>query len=133
MLHVRVVSPAAVTNRLVDWLTADTGVVNLVVLSAAAERPHGDAVQFDLASSSANRVLQHLRDLGLDRDGSVMVETITAVIADPARHADQRTYSHGEHVPVWELVQARIREDANYAPSFFGLLVFPGSSGPAAS
>jgi len=129
MLHVRVVSPAGVTKRLADLLAAEAGVANLVVLSAAAERPHGDAVQFDLASSSANRVLQHLRDLGLDRDGSVMVETITAAITDPAEHTDWRRSFHGERAPVWELVQARIRADANYAPSFFGLLVFAGLIG----
>lgn len=130
MLHVRVVSPAGVTKRLADWLAADAGVANLVVLPGVAERPHGDAVQFDLLASSANRVLQHLRDLGLDRDSSVMVETITAAIADPAAHTQWRGVSyHGEHAPVWELVQARIREDASYAPSFFGLLAFAGLIG----
>jgi uncharacterized hydrophobic protein (TIGR00271 family) len=129
MLHVRVVSPPGVTKRLTDWLAADAGVVNLVVLSAVAERPHGDAVQFDLTSTSANRVLQHLRDLGLDRDSSVIVEPVTAALADPAGHAERRRYFHGEHAPVWELVHARIREDANYAPSFFGLLVFAGLIG----
>jgi uncharacterized hydrophobic protein (TIGR00271 family) len=130
MLHVRVVSPARMTKRLTDWLAAEAGVVNLVVLPGAAERPHGDAVQFDLLSSSANSVLQHLRDLGLDRDSSVMVETITAAVADPAAHTDWRRLSyHGEHAPVWELVHARIREDASYSPSFFGLLAFAGLIG----
>jgi uncharacterized hydrophobic protein (TIGR00271 family) len=129
MLHVRVVSQAPVTRRLADWLAADAGVVNLIVLPAAAERPHGDAVQFDVASGSANRVLEHLRDLGLDMDGSVMVDPITAVLADPARQTERRSPFHGEHAPVWELVHARIREDANYAPSFFSLLVFAGLIG----
>lgn len=118
-----------VTKRLTAWLATDAGVVNLVILSAVAERPHGDAVQFDLTSTSANRVLQHLRDLGLDRDSSVMVEPVTAALADPAGHTERRRYFHGEHAPVWELVHARIREDANYAPSFFGLLVFAGLIG----
>ena len=129
MLHVRVVSPAGLTKRLADWLAADTGVMNLIVLSAAAERPHGDAVQFDLMSSSANRVLQHLRDLGLDRDSSVMVDPITAAITGPAGRTEARPYFHGEQVPVWELVDARIREEANYAPSFFILLLFAGLIG----
>jgi len=43
-LHVRVVSPARLTKSLTDWLAADAGVVNLVVLPGSAERPHGDAV-----------------------------------------------------------------------------------------
>jgi len=129
MLHVRVISPPGVTKRLSDWLATDAGVANLVILSAVAERPRGDAIQFDLTSVSANRVLEHLRDLGLDRDSCVMVEPVTAALTDPAGRTERRRYFHGEHAPVWELVHARIREDANYAPSFFGLLVFAGLIG----
>ena len=118
------------TKSLTDWLAADAGVVNLVVLPGSAERPHGDAVQFDLLSSSANSVLQHLRDLGLDRDSSVMVDAVTGALADPAAHTDWRRLSyHGEHTPVWELQHARIREDASYSPSFLGLLAFAGLIG----
>src|SRR5215472_12337549 len=57
MLHVRVVSPDQVTGRLVDWLESDPGVVNLVVLRAAAADHGGDAVQFDVLAGSANPVL----------------------------------------------------------------------------
>jgi uncharacterized hydrophobic protein (TIGR00271 family) len=129
MLHVRVVSPAEVTGRLVDRLTADPGVINLVVMRAAATRPDGDAVQFDLARASANSVLRQLRDLGLDQQGSVVIETVDAAFAD---RLDQKAWSasyHGEQAPVWELVEARIRADAEYPPSFFLLLVFAGLIG----
>jgi hypothetical protein len=67
VLHVRVVSPAEVTERLVGMLAADPGVINLVVIRAAATGPDGDAVQFDLTNASANSVLKQLRDLGLSR------------------------------------------------------------------
>jgi uncharacterized hydrophobic protein (TIGR00271 family) len=123
MRHVRVVSPADVTGRLVGSLDADSGVANLVVLPGAAH-PAGDAVQFDLADGSANAVLEKLRDLGLDRNGPVAVEDVAATIGTVPR----RTY-HGERAPVWPLVESRITEDAQYAPSFFLLLVFAGIIG----
>jgi uncharacterized hydrophobic protein (TIGR00271 family) len=126
MLHVRVVSPADVTDRLVEALAADSGVSGLVVLRAAATRPHGDAVQFDLATASANSVLRQIRDLGLDRHGSVVVETVDAALSE---RPDQRASYHGERAPVWELVEARIHADAEYPPSFFALLVFAGLIG----
>jgi uncharacterized hydrophobic protein (TIGR00271 family) len=135
MLHVRVVSPAHVTGRLVDSLTADSGVVNLVVLPAAAARPDGDAVQFDLMNASANGVLRQLRDFGLDHDSSVAVQPVDTTIADDATLADRahidrpRRLYHGERAPVWELVQTRIAEGAEYAPSFFALLAFAGLIG----
>ena len=129
MLHVRVVSPAEVTERLVAGLTADSGVANLVVLRAAVTRPDGDAVQFDLAQAAANRVLRQLRDLGLGRRGSVLVETVEAAIGDEASQDAASVSYHRERAPVWDLVEARIRADAEYPPSFFGLLVFAGLIG----
>jgi uncharacterized hydrophobic protein (TIGR00271 family) len=130
MLHVRVVSPAEVTERLVGLLSADPGVVNLVVVRAAAAHPDGDAVQFDLAIASANSVLQQLRDLGLTRRGPVILETVDAALGEEMRQATARDPSyHGDQAPVWELVEARIRADAQYAPSFFLLLIFAGLIG----
>jgi len=58
MLHVRVVSPAALTGRLADQLTATRGVQNLVVQPGAATRPDGDAVQFDMHDEAANPVFR---------------------------------------------------------------------------
>jgi uncharacterized hydrophobic protein (TIGR00271 family) len=124
MLHIRVVSPAETTGRLLDQLSNDAGVVNLVVLRAAALRPGGDAVEFDVLPGSANAVLAQLRRLGLHRDSSVIVEAVAAAIADPASHPGWRESYHGERAPVWELVEARISEDGTYAPSFFALLMF---------
>jgi uncharacterized hydrophobic protein (TIGR00271 family) len=129
MLHVRVVSPADVTGRLTTLLAADPGVANVVVLPAAATRPDGDAVQFDVPAGSANRVLGQLRDLGLHRDSSVIIEIVDAAMADPAVLAAWGRRWHGEPAPVWELMHARIRDDAQYAPSFFLLLVLAGLIG----
>jgi uncharacterized hydrophobic protein (TIGR00271 family) len=124
MLHIRVVSPASVTDRLVGHPSADAGVENLVVMPAAGQRPAGDAVQFDLLPGSANSVLERLRLLGLDQESSVIVEAVDAALADPAAHPAWHVSYHGEHAPVWPVVEARIREDGTYAPSFFALLIF---------
>jgi uncharacterized hydrophobic protein (TIGR00271 family) len=130
MLHVRVVSPAEVTERLAGSLAADPGVTNLVVMRAAATRPDGDAVQFDLTNASANSVLKLLRDLGLTRRSPVILETVDAALADetPKQAALDPSY-HGDQAPVWELVEARIHADAQYSPSFFLLLIFAGLIG----
>jgi len=127
MLHVRVVSPAEVTERLAGLLTADPGVTNLLILRAAATLPDGDAVQFDLARASANSVLERMRELGLDRSSSVIIETVDAALTD--RPSQRRVTYHGERSPVWELVESGIRGDAQYPPSFFALLVFAGLIG----
>jgi uncharacterized hydrophobic protein (TIGR00271 family) len=129
MLHIRVVSPADLTDRLVEHLTADPGVMNLVVMRAGSAVPDGDAVQFDLMTGSANPILGQLRRFGLDRDGPIVVDTVDAAIMNPARRAAGRRAYYGEQAPVWDLVHARIQDGAAYAPSFFALLIFAGLIG----
>ena len=126
MLHVRIASPPDVTGRLVEVLTADPGVLNLIVLPGAARRPDGDAVQFDLRDSSANPVFRQLHELQLDGRGVVMVEAVDAAISDPERPIARRGRYLGEVAPVWEMVEASIRAGGVYAPSFFGLLIIAG-------
>ena len=114
------------TGRLVETLGADSGVLNLVVLEGAARRPDGDTVQFDLRHGSANPVFRQLRSLGLDERGSIMVDTVDAVLTDAEPSALRPGARHGEIAPVWEMVEAGIRAGGVYAPSFFVLLIIAG-------
>jgi uncharacterized hydrophobic protein (TIGR00271 family) len=138
VLHIRVVSSPAATRRLVSLLRADPGVLNLVVLPGAAvsptadagpESPAEDAVQFDVATASANAVLAQLRQLGKDAGRPIMVEPIDAALIDRPLRPAWRPEFHGDRAPVWELVHARIADDASYTPSFFALLIFAGLIG----
>jgi uncharacterized hydrophobic protein (TIGR00271 family) len=128
MLHVRVVSPEALTGRLADLLTAAPGVQNLVVQPGAATRPDGDAVQFDIHHETANPVFRDLRALGLDRVGAICVEQVDATLADHAPTDDHGALMR-ERAPVWEMVDATIRAGAAYSPSFYILLVSAGLIG----
>lgn len=127
MLHVRVVSPPALTGPLADRLAAAPGVHNVVVRAGVARRPDGDAVQFDVRDGAANPVLRTLRELGLDHDGAICVERVDAALTSPASAA------HGalrrETAPVWEMVEAVIRQGEAYAPSFYVLLAVAGLIG----
>ncbi len=116
------------TARLVDRLTADAGVLNLVVMNGAA-LPVGDAVQFDVQDGSANAVLEELQHFGLHRDGSISITTVDAAIVDATQRRGWRRTYHGERSPVWDVVEAKIADDAAYSPSFFALLVFAGLIG----
>jgi uncharacterized hydrophobic protein (TIGR00271 family) len=126
LLHVRVVSPAELTSRLVTGLTSHPGVRNLVLLKGTAQRPDGDAVQFDLLNASANPVLHELRSLGLDSRGSVTVGEVSVALHGPPSPAAERRYARREQVPVWDLVEGTIRANASYPPSFYLLLIIAG-------
>jgi uncharacterized hydrophobic protein (TIGR00271 family) len=128
MLHVRVVSPPGSTDHLVERLSGDPGVRNLVVMRGAARRPDGDAVQFDLLTRFANPVLRELRAQVQDQ-GSVVIQYVDAAITGPAEPAEHRGRRYGEVPPVWELVESTIRAGGEYPLSFYALLVIAGLIG----
>ena len=129
MLHVRVVSPPGATEALIEKLSADPGIRNLVVLPGAARQPPGDAVQFDVLTRFANPVLRKLRaDPGTI--SSIVIENVEGAITGPeVTQGPADSKSHGELPPVWELVEAKIRAGGEYPPSFFALLVIAGLIG----
>jgi hypothetical protein len=115
------------SDRLVGLLTTDAGVRNIVVRSASARRPDGDVIQCDLAAGSANPVLQQLHDLGIGEHSPVAVHIVDAALPEPSPPTRRgRRRRLGEIAPVWELLYARIRADAVYAPSFYMLLIIAG-------
>jgi len=122
MLHVRVVCPAAATRSLTDRLAAAPGVHNVVVRAGAARRPDGDAVEFDVRDGHANPVFTALRGLSLDRDSAICVERVDATLTGQPPTAHGQGALRRETAPVWEMVEAVIREGEAYAPSFYVLL-----------
>jgi uncharacterized hydrophobic protein (TIGR00271 family) len=128
MLHVRVVSPPGSTDHLVERLSADPGVRNLVVIRGAARRPDGDAVQFDLLTRFANPVLRELRARVQDQ-GSVVIQNVDAAINGPGDPGEHRGQRYGEVPPVWEMVESKIREGGQHPLSFYALLVIAGLIG----
>jgi uncharacterized hydrophobic protein (TIGR00271 family) len=130
MFHVRVVCAPGSADCLAESLAADPGVRNLVVLPGMARHPVGDAVQFDLLTAAANRVLRQLRALSASDRGWVVIESVDAAITTPGERTRARSLGwHSESAPVWEMVEARIRSGGVYPPSFFILLVIAGLIG----
>ncbi len=126
MIHVRLVSPPDITAGLVDLLSSNAGVFDLIVLEGVARNPDGDAVQFDVINAEANGVLQDLRARGVTRRGSVVIEDIGAALSDRATDAEARSPRALSLSPIWEQAEARIRAGGRYPPSWFLLLAIAG-------
>jgi len=123
------VSPPELTERLADALIADSGVSNLVVLTGSARRPDGDAVHFDVLDRSANSVLGQVQALQGDHHSSIFIESVDAAIGEELGPVTKQGLVQRDVAPVWDVVEAKIRSDAVYAPSFFVLLAIAGLIG----
>ncbi len=123
MIHVRVASPPDVTGELISFLLSDSGVINLTVVAGSVRNPDGDAIQFDVLQGSANQILARLRQFGLDQRGSMAVEPVSTSISALATRAQIGRSRFDEFAPVWEEVEARIRADGRFPPSWYSLLV----------
>ena len=100
-----------------------------MVQPGAARRPDGDAVQFDVRDGTANPVFKALRELGLDRDRVICVERVDATLTGQGVAAADRGVLRQETAPIWEMVDAVIRQGEAYAPSFYALLTAAGLIG----
>jgi uncharacterized hydrophobic protein (TIGR00271 family) len=127
--HLRVATSGEVTERVVALLAAEPGVSNLVVLPGAARRPAGDAVQCDVRSSAANSVITRLKAACEPDVGPVAIEVVDAVVGEPPAPAAKLGIVQRDIAPVWDVVDARIRCEARYAPSFYVLLSIAGLIG----
>jgi len=127
--HVRLVSAPNRTDVLVESLAADPGVSGLVVLPGAARHPGGDAVQFDVRPGSANSVFRQLKSFQDGRGDGAAVEYVDATLGEQPAPPSRHFVVQRDLAPVWEMVEARIRSDAVYAPSFYVLLAIAGLIG----
>jgi uncharacterized hydrophobic protein (TIGR00271 family) len=128
MLHLRVASPPDVTGSLMPMLRAEPAVLNLMVLPGAVSHPDGDAVHFDVLHGAADEVIGRLRDLGVDKRGSIVLENVDSSISALADRAATRRgrLRYQAFTPVWAEVESRIALEGTYPPSWYALLVIAG-------
>jgi uncharacterized hydrophobic protein (TIGR00271 family) len=127
--HVRLVSAPDRTKDLVEALAADAGVSNLLVLPGTAHGSASDGVQFDVQPQSANAVFRYLQAFEHDHSSTVAIDYVDATLGKRTASAPENFLVQHDLVPVWEVIEARIRSDAVYAPSFYILLAIAGLIG----
>jgi uncharacterized hydrophobic protein (TIGR00271 family) len=126
MIHVRVVSPPDVTPQLQALLVSDTGVMNLTVVDGTMHNPDGDAIQFDVLRGRVNDLIARMQGLGVAQRGSIILEPVSTSLSSVASQAQRGRPRFDEYAPVWEEVDASIRADGWFPPSWYGLLVIAG-------
>ncbi|WP_042430432.1 DUF389 domain-containing protein [Streptacidiphilus anmyonensis] len=129
LIHVRIVVPPTLTEPVVELLSADRHVFNVVVAPAAARDPAGDALECDIMKGGANSVLGALRELGVEDAGSIAIDEVDMTFSQRMERIEAEEPGAFLHSPLWVSVEAHIRNEGTYQPSFYLFLVIAGLIG----
>jgi uncharacterized hydrophobic protein (TIGR00271 family) len=112
VLHLRVSTPAELSEAVVGLLERDEAVSSLAVLRGASLRPVGDVVLADVAREGANELVDRLRELGVHKHGTVHIEPVQAWLSQRGFDAERGTPGSSADAVVWTDVTQRAYEDS---------------------
>lgn len=112
MLHLRITSPAELTDRVVAVFTGDPAVSQLAVMEGASRQPVGDIVLVDVAREAANELIDRLDDLGLPECGTIHVDPVDTWVSRAGFDAERHTPGSGADAVVWADVTQRAYEES---------------------
>jgi uncharacterized hydrophobic protein (TIGR00271 family) len=122
VLHLRVIAPVELRDKVVAVLNRHVGVTHLVVHREAALEPPGDEITADIARESANDVIDDLKELDLRRRGAITLDVVDTVVSNAAYRAEKQAEGDPGDAIVWEELSARTREESTLNITFLVFL-----------
>ncbi len=120
MLHLRVVCPQAMTDRVVEALGGHTGVI---AIRRGGETSHGYEVTADLARESADAVLASLHDLDVADSGMITMEPLDTALGRLVRDAEKDAPGEGADALIWDELASRTGADSTLTGVFVAFMV----------
>ncbi|MEU5089508.1 DUF389 domain-containing protein [Streptomyces sp. NPDC021356] len=122
MLHLRLITPADRTEEVAGLIQRTVGTAHLVVLPGAARNPPGDVVMCDVAREAADELLGGLRTLGIDRSGSIAVESIDLSLSARADKAEEEAPGEAADAVLWEELTEATHEESTLSITYLAFI-----------
>ncbi|WP_043676867.1 DUF389 domain-containing protein [Streptomyces xylophagus] len=122
MLHLRLITPADRTDEVVRLIETTVGTTHLVVLTGAARNPTGDVVMCDVAREAGDELIGALRELELDRIGSIAVDNIGLSLSERAEQAQDDAPGEGADAVLWEHLADATHEESTLTVTYVAFL-----------
>src|SRR5688572_12601089 len=106
MVNLRIVAPQDCAVRALEILKASGSVINVVHLPGAVASPEADLILADVAREDATVILADLKELEIDRHGSIVLQEIDAMLSDHADRAEKHAPGAPSDAVIWEQVEA---------------------------
>jgi uncharacterized hydrophobic protein (TIGR00271 family) len=123
MLHLRLIVPAEQAADVLSYLHGDAAVTNIVALRGAAQEPAGDVILCDVAREGGSAVLEALRELGIDKSGSIAMENVDMSLSEAAREASRAAPGHRTDAVVWDEVESRTHEETTISVTYLAFMI----------
>ncbi|MDX3760681.1 DUF389 domain-containing protein [Streptomyces mirabilis] len=122
MLHLRLITPADRTDDVVRLIERTVGTTHLVVLTGAARNPAGDVVTCDVAREAGDELISGLREMELDRTGSIAVENIDLSLSKRADKAEDEAPGESADAVLWEHLADATHEESTLSVTYVAFL-----------
>ncbi|MET9386561.1 DUF389 domain-containing protein [Streptomyces sp. NPDC002928] len=122
MLHLRLITPSNRTDEVVRLIEKTVGTTHLVVVPGAARNPVGDVVMCDVAREAGDELISGLRELDLDKVGSIAVENIDLSLSRRADKAEEEAPGEGADAVLWEHLADATHEESTLTVTYVAFL-----------
>ena len=122
VLHLRVIAPDELRDRVIDALRDNPGVTHLVVHRDAAMDPQGDEITADIARESANEIIDALKALGVKERGAITLDVVDTVLSTRAYRAEERAAGDPADAVIWDELVGRTREESTLNVTYMTFL-----------
>ncbi len=120
----RVNCPADLSEQAQAVLSSENGVSALSVIRGASIRPVGDLIYADIPRENANQVIAELRALGIDHEGTIVINDAPTWISQQAFEAEAQAPGASNDAVVWASVIERAYSDSALTWTFISFMVF---------
>jgi uncharacterized hydrophobic protein (TIGR00271 family) len=118
VIHLRLIIPTDLAPSVIEMLKESPEVTNVWHMPGVASKPEGDVVSCDVAKEEGTSILRELRELGLEKSGSIAMESVDASISNVARDAERAAPGLPVDAVIWEEVESRVFESASISVSY---------------
>ena len=94
----------------------------MIFLEGAAKDPEGDVIMADVAREDASVIISDLKELRLEEDGSITLESIDTALSKRAEAAEKAAKGAPSDAVIWEQVEFRTSEEAKLSASYLAFI-----------
>ncbi|MER5711838.1 DUF389 domain-containing protein [Streptomyces sp. NPDC042898] len=123
MLHLRMIVPPDRTPAVVELIESTVGTTHLVVLPGTARNPAGDVVLCDVAREAGHELLNGLRGLRIDQDGSIAVDDIDLSLSRRADDAEKEAPGEPADAVIWEQLAGATHEESTLSITYSAFMI----------